>query len=393
VETLEVLGGALVRGERVLQIGGLELAAAAGTAAAAHTTTTHEAPPPSAWHDVIIRLLVRGARAALLPMYSGLMRAVRTAHVRRVAVGGATAALIAAAACGTGRQAQWESRPPAAAGTAAAAAAAGTATPSGAGDDAAAEAAWAQRGDRAQLEAAIAAWERVAAASAGNDAAAPATAQTWAKLARAYYFLADGHLRKQGTTSPAYLDAFEKGTAAGERGLAAANAEFKRRVVAGDKVEDAIKVAGSESLGAMYWYAANLGKWSRAKGFATTLGNKDRVKGVMTRALELDAAFFHGGPHRYFGAFYAVAPSFAGGDLDKSREHFEKSIALAPGYAGTKILMAETYAAKKQDAALFDRLIAEVLAMPDTAIPGLEPETRVEKEKALELKAKRDEIF
>jgi tetratricopeptide (TPR) repeat protein len=248
--------------------------------------------------------------------------------------------------------------------------------------------AWAERGDRAKLEAAIARWEEAVARSA-NDAA------TLTKLSRAYYFLADGHLRKQGTDAAPYLDAFEKGTAAGERALAAGNAEFARRVVGGEKVEEAIKVVGPESLPAMYWYAANLGKWSRAKGFAATLGNKDRVKGVMTRALELDPAFFHGGPHRYFGAFYAVAPSFAGGDLDKSKEHFEKSLALAPGYAGTKILMAETYAVKKQDGALFDRLIAEVLALPDGtgADAGIGPETRVEKDKALELRAKRDDLF
>jgi tetratricopeptide (TPR) repeat protein len=283
---------------------------------------------------------------------------------------------ILAAGCGTGRDAQWDTRPQT---PAAAAAAPAAADPGGA------DAAWAERGDRARLEAAIALWER--ALSGGDDAA------TWAKLARAYYFLADGHLRKQGTSAPAYLEAFEKGTAAGERALAASSPEFKKRVVAGDKVEEAIKVIGKDGVPAMYWYAANLGKWARAKGFAATLGNKDRVMGVMNRALELDPGFFHAGPHRYFGAVYAVAPSFAGGDLDKSREHFEKSISLAPGYAGTKILYAETYAAKKQDAALFDRLIAEVLAMPDAAIPGLEPETRVEKEKAVDLKAKRDEIF
>jgi hypothetical protein len=306
------------------------------------------------------------------------MRSAETARVHGVVLGASMWVLVGAG-CGTGRTSQWEGNTPAAGAAPAAA--------PGAPDAAAAEAAWAERGDKGRLEAAIAAWERVEAAAGGGDAA------TWAKLARAYYFLADGHLRKLGTDAPAYLEAFEKGTAAGERALSAGNAEFRRRVLAGDKVEDAIKVVGNESLPAMYWYAANLGKWSRAKGFAATLGNKDRVKGVMTRALELDAAFFHGGPHRYFGTLYAVAPGFAGGDLDKSREHFEKSIAIAPAYAGTKILMAETYAAKKQDAALFDRLIGEVLTMSDSAIPGLEPETRAEKEKAADLKAKRDEIF
>src|SRR5262245_50358608 len=146
------------------------------------------------------------------------MRAGRAALADEVLLGLAALALVGAG-CGTGRQAQWETRPPAAAGPAA--------PQPATGDAATAEAAWMERGDRARLEAAIAAWERLSAASGGGDAA------TWAKLARAYYFLADGHLRKLGTSSPAYLEAFEKGTAAGERALAAANAEFKRRVVAG----------------------------------------------------------------------------------------------------------------------------------------------------------------
>ena len=53
----------------------------------------------------------------------------------------------------------------------------------------------------------------------------------------------------------------------------------------------------------------------------------------------------------------------------------------------------ESYAVKKQDRALFTRLLDEVLAMSDGAIAEVEPETRFEKEKARELKAKADELF
>src|SRR5262249_32956080 len=136
-----------------------------------------------------------------------------------------------------------------------------------------------------------------------------------ARLSRAYYLLADGYLRREGPKSEAYLGAFEKGVAAGERGLCALSPEFKARVTRDEKVEDAIKVVGKEGLQAMYWYAVNLGKWSRAKGLAALLGNKDRVKGVLTRVLELDETFFHGAPHRYFGAYWSLLP--VGRDLDK----------------------------------------------------------------------------
>jgi tetratricopeptide (TPR) repeat protein len=282
------------------------------------------------------------------------------------------------AGCGTGRQAQWDA--PMVAGKA-------TAPPAGAApdvSDAAAEAAWADRGQKASLLRAIAAWEAKVAANPGDG-------EALSRLARAYYILADGHLRGLGPKSDEYLGAFEKGTAAGERGLAALSPAFKDKVTKDEKVEEAIKVVGKEGLPAMYWYAVNLGKWSRAKGIAALLGNKDRVKGVIERVIALDETFFHGAAHRYFGVYWALLP--VGRDLDKSRTHFERSLSIAPNYVGTKVLMAEAYAVKKQDKALFTRLLAEVKATPDDAIPDLVAETRFEKEKARELEAKVDELF
>jgi tetratricopeptide (TPR) repeat protein len=281
--------------------------------------------------------------------------------------------LLTLTACGTGRTSQWEAPT-----TPAPAAATGATTPA-----AAAEEAWAKRGDRAELEKAIAAWE-AALAQQPDDVA------ILGHLSRAHYLLADGFLRKP-EDKPAYVDSMRKGIGYGERGVAAASPAFKSKVKNDEKVEDAIKVVGREGLDPMYWWVVNLGKWARAEGLAKLLGNKDRAKGVMTRALELDETFFHGAPHRYFGAYWSLLP--VGRDLDKSKQHFERSLAIAPNYAGTKVLMAETYAVKKQDRALFDKLLGEVLALPDEAIPGLEPETRIEKDKARELQAKVNDLF
>ena len=217
--------------------------------------------------------------------------------------------LVCAVACGTGRKSQWEG---------AALPAAAAAAPAPETTASAAEAAWGQRGDRASLERAIQLWETEVAAS-------PDRAATWARLSRAYYLLADGHLRTLGPSNEQYLTAFEKGTAAGERSLAVQSPEFKTRVNGDEKVEDAIRVVGRDGIPAMYWYAVNLGKWSRAKGIAALLGNKDRVRGVVSRVLELDESFFYGAPHRFFGAYWALLP--IGRDLDKSRQHFEKSLA------------------------------------------------------------------
>lgn len=298
--------------------------------------------------------------------------------VNRCIAVAATGAALALAGCSAGREAQWEAKPTEKVAVSAQA--------DGAALAAEAEESWKRRDDQASLQKAIAAWEQLATLRPGD-------AQIHTRLARAYYVLADGHYRKQGTTSPAYLQTFEKGTAAGERALAASNPEFKRQVTSGGSVEQAIKVIGAESIEPAYWYASNLGKWARAKGFATTVANKDRIYAVMSRILELDPNFFHGAPHRYFGGYYAVAPGFAGGDMKKSKDHFEKSMAIAPNYIGTKVLMAEVYAVKEQDRVLFEKLLDEALAAADDALPGLEPETRIEKEKAREMKAKARELF
>jgi predicted anti-sigma-YlaC factor YlaD len=112
----------------------------------------------------------------------------------------------------------------------------------------------------------------------------------------------------------------------------------------------------------------------------------------MTRVLELDPNFYHGGPHRYFGAFYAVAPDFAGGDLAKSREHYDKSLEIAPYFLGTKILMAENLATKLDDEQMFDKLLEEVLAADlSTVPPEILPEMTAEQEKARELQKKKED--
>lgn len=280
------------------------------------------------------------------------------------------------AACGAGRKSTWDTKPTGG-------------TPAAESPDAliaAGDAAFANRGDKAQLEAAITAWEKASTMK-------PEDWKTIAKLSRAYFFMADSHLRKAGEGSDAQLKTYEKGTAAGERAMAASSPKFKEVVTGGGTVEDAVKHVPAEGIECVYWYASNLGRWSHYKGLGAKLGNKDKIKAAMTRAMEIDEKFYHAAPHRYFGAFYAIAPSFAGGDMDKSEKEFKKAIEMAPSFVGTKVLYAAEYAKKKKDRALFDKLIAEVLATPDDVIPDLIPETKNDKDKAAQYKADADKLF
>ena len=257
----------------------------------------------------------------------------------------------------------------------------------GAGDAAAniaaGDAHWAKRSDPNEIRAAIAAWEKAAQAD-------PKNVELLVKLTRGNYFLADGFLR---ANDKEYLKYMDIGVKWGEKAMQAASPEFDKKMQGGAKLPEAVVVIPKEGVPAMYWYASSLGKWAKRKSFAVLLGQKDNVRAIMTRVLELEPNYYHGGPYRYFGVFYAVAPAFAGGDLKKSKESFEKSLQLAPTYVGTKVLWAEELAVKEQDEETFDKLLNEVLAAPDDVIPELKPEIMVEKQKAKELLADKDDRF
>jgi len=283
------------------------------------------------------------------------------------------------AGCGSSRQSAWDTTTPEHHATANERAQAATAGQT-------ADQAWAERGDEARLRAAIAAWEQVVAAN-------PQDHETLTKLSRAYYFLADGHLSFDEAHHDEMMSTFEKGTQAAEHSLMALSSDFAQRMQAGTRIEEAVSILDRSAVPALYWRSANLGKWAAAQGFATLLSYKDEIRAVMTRCLELDANYFYAGPHRYFGAFYARAPSFAGGDLNRSKEHFEASLRVAPDYFATRVLYAQDYAVKAQDRATFDAQLTYVLQHDPSTLADVEPENRIEQRKARDLQQRAGDLF
>ena len=249
-----------------------------------------------------------------------------------------------------------------------------------------AAAAWAVRDDVTKAEAALAKYQEAATLQ-------PADWESWTMASRAAYYIADGFLQFEPTKRKEYLDLHNQGVTFAEKALAAYSDDFAARVRAGTKVEDAVEVIGEPGVGPLYWYATNLGKWSNAMGFATRLKNKDRIFKVVTRVADLNADYFYAAADRYFGAFYAIAPAFAGGDLDKSLEHFKKATERYPYYLSTHVLLAEFYATKRQDKDLFKKELEFVLSVPDNAIPEVTAENKVEKAKAKRLMEKIDDLF
>jgi len=164
-------------------------------------------------------------------------------------------------------------------------------------------------------------------------------------------------------------------------------------VLQGIRAEDAVVVITRKGIPLVYWYASNLGKWAKAKGFSTVLKHKDRIFKMVSHVYETAPDYFHGAADRYFGAFYAVAPAFAGGDIKKSEAHFAASLKAEPKYLGTYVLGAELWATKAQNADIFVEYLNLVLSSPVDGIVELQPENEVEKKKAKALLEKKDELF
>jgi hypothetical protein len=241
---------------------------------------------------------------------------------------------------------------------------------------------WAERDDGAQMKTALDKFEAAYRADPTNRDAA-------VMLTRGYYWYGDVKVSTEEEKLATWNTAVEWGAR-----CMAVNTEFADLLKKGDETErTAIRVMQPADAGCLYFYASALGKWAKLQGFGTLLKHKDTVKAFITKVDELDHSYFHAGPDRYWGAYYSIAPSFAGGDLAKSKTHFEQSLADEPGYLGTKVLMAANYAVKMQDPALFDKLLNEVVTADADAVPEAGPENRAEQTKAKDLLSKKSDFF
>lgn len=230
---------------------------------------------------------------------------------------------------------------------------------------------WTTRHIRADLESALEKFQTVAKSD-------PKNYEALVYLARGYYLLADAHCEQMDEKKRYW----ETGVSWGEKGMAT-NAAFKKAVTEEDKsVTEALPLLTKDQIEALYWAAASLGKWAKNSGIATTLKYKNQIRSMIERVQALNSEFFHGAVYRYWGVYYAVAPGFAGGSMEKSLENFQKAFKVANNYLGTHVLYAENYVTRKGTKEEFKKELNFVLETKPETIPELVPEQLLEKRKA-----------
>ena len=147
-----------------------------------------------------------------------------------------------------------------------------------------------------------------------------------------------------------------------------------------------VDIAYSLAVAWTGWMQAHSNDWN-------AIAQLGKVKYLMAHCIELDETISDGGPHLYMGGLETVLPASLGGNPEKGREHFERSIKISQGqFLMAKVVFAEQYAKLVFDKQMHDRLLNEVLAA-DPVSEGRTLTNTVAQTRARELLAESDDYF
>jgi len=158
---------------------------------------------------------------------------------------------------------------------------------------------------------------------------------------------------------------------------------------------DGLQGFRKEDVPALFWTAygwAGSINWSRDR--PDMLADLPRVVAMMHRVLELDEAYFHAGPHLFFGVYYAARSPALGGDPARARFHLDKALELTGGdFLLVRLFLADPYAVQIQDRALFETQVTSILDAPADLFPEQRLMNQVAKARARLLLERIHELF
>ncbi|MBI3191130.1 MAG: hypothetical protein HYZ36_00570 [Pedosphaera parvula] len=162
-----------------------------------------------------------------------------------------------------------------------------------------------------------------------------------------------------------------------------------------ERLEKVLKACTRKDVPKLFWATLAWGYWinlSRDKPEA--LAELPRAEAIMRRVLELDEAYFYGGPHLFFGTIYGSRTKLLGGDPDRAREHLERNLKLNGGrFLLTYYFYARYLAVQLQDRQLFERLLRQAAEAPAESLPDQRLLNTVARGRCADLLAHADEYF
>jgi hypothetical protein len=145
----------------------------------------------------------------------------------------------------------------------------------------------------------------------------------------------------------------------------------------------------------LFWTAFAWAGWiNLSRDDPQAIFDLGKVKAMMNRVLELDEGFFFGSAHLFFGSIYGSLPKMLGGDPEKAKKHFDRSLELSKNkFQLSYIYLARYYAQPILDEDLFDEYLQNVENASYDILPGYELITAIAKDKAQKLSDKREDLF
>jgi predicted anti-sigma-YlaC factor YlaD len=179
----------------------------------------------------------------------------------------------------------------------------------------------------------------------------------------------------------------------GLRGLAVRHQGFEKTLRAEPK--QAVRLATVKDVPLLYWTALSwAGAISLSKDNPDLIGDMPVIEAMMDRALALDEAFDNGAIHTYLITYEMSRPGGTGDSAARSREHFERALALTKGLeAGPMVSFAEAVCVQKQDLKQFEALLQQALTINLDVKPECRLVNLVMQRRAKWLLSRTDQLF
>ncbi|MCG2725517.1 MAG: TRAP transporter TatT component family protein [Elusimicrobia bacterium] len=167
----------------------------------------------------------------------------------------------------------------------------------------------------------------------------------------------------------------------------------KNRLISDSKI-DAARIK-AEDVPEVFWYIFCKTSWINLnRDDPDAIAELPSIIPPAKKIEELNPSYYYNGIYSIFGAYHIIRPKLLGGNPQKSKEYFIKAIHEdGRQFLLNKFIYAKLYAIAMQDEELFDKLIEEILNAPESNIAETNLANETAKEKAADLKEKRNELF
>ncbi len=160
-------------------------------------------------------------------------------------------------------------------------------------------------------------------------------------------------------------------------------------------MRDALPDLKKDDAPAMLWIAANWAGWMQLNLHdPTAAADISRLLPFAERLAELDEEAYWGMPRVLLGAIHAARPVALGGDLERSRDEFDRAYAIS----GRNMLLAQVFEAKTYcvqafDSACYESSLRRSSGRASQGIPEAELLNQIARREAARMIERTEEIF